>query len=118
MKKVSPSSLPFLGEAYPRAKSQGLYAPTLQVVYWGVKLICSCELSTSNRLRLMFLTVGVADEPIPRPTGAVPGLVLTYALTRSLHADHDGYLQTVECFLFPGSGQTIVTAGSVRFHVV
>jgi hypothetical protein len=64
----------------------------------------------------MSLTVCVADEPIPRPTGAVPGLVVTYALVKGIRSNNHGYLQPVECFLFPGSGQTIVTAGSVRLN--
>lgn len=50
--------------------------------------------------------------------GPVPGLAVTYALTGDVYSDDHGYLQTVECFLYPGSGQTIITAGTVRFDSI
>jgi hypothetical protein len=59
------------------------------------------------------LALLVAANLIPRPAYKIPGLVVTKALVNSIHVDHLGYIQPVEIFVYPGSGETIITSSRV-----
>jgi hypothetical protein len=52
------------------------------------------------------LVTVVAVSGVPRPAGRIPGLAHTYALGF-------GSGELVECFLYPGDGQVLITGGSV-----
>jgi hypothetical protein len=45
---------------------------------------------------------------VPRPSPLVSGLVVTLAL-QQCGASEEYFVQPVECFMYPGSGQTVAT---------
>lgn len=74
------------------------------------RLVSSQKHSRSYCYALALL---VAANLIPRPAYKIPGLVVTKALVNSIHVDHLGYIQPVEIFVYPGSGETIITSSRV-----
>jgi hypothetical protein len=55
----------------------------------------------------------VSGAAVPRPVGPLPGLVVTKTLINAANLEHRCYVQTVECFMYPGSGQVVVTGAAV-----
>jgi hypothetical protein len=60
----------------------------------------------------------VLGPAVPRPEGPLPGLVVTRTLMSSPNLEYPCRLQEVECFVYPGSGQVVVTGASVRRALV
>ena len=49
---------------------------------------------------------------VPRPVGDVSGLVVAHSLVYGSKGWSAG-IQPLECFVFPGTGKTIITANNV-----
>lgn len=61
----------------------------------------------------VLLCVAVA---VPRPAGPVPGLVVIKTLHSSQGPTDEAYVGLAEGFAYPGNGQFVATASTVRPH--
>lgn len=58
--------------------------------------------------------MSVSGVAVPRPVGPVPGLVVTRTLINSGNLEHPCHIQSVECFMYAGSGEVVATGPTVR----